>query len=455
MDAGSAIEDGEDNKGTNYGKIATAISNMQKQGIFIKLPLINRADFGFVPDESTNSIIYSLKAINGIGDDVVRLLMENRPYCSMEDFYQRMIETKLIKKSQMIQLIKAGCFVELDCSDRRKTMCDFLGQYVINEITNLTMSQFNKIIQYGNKYHFILEQVHMAIRHKFFKDYVLNENFLYKLYVDKTKKLLKRGYHDRWFKLDESSMKFFTEYYSEDSVEDVEGEFFIISEKKFLKENDEKIKVLRDWMNDEQTIKRYNECQLMEEWEKDASGTVEKWEMDSLSIYTKKHELSEINNEKYGVVDFFKQPEEPVAYAYYTRRVRQQINGQTITIERQFPKNRIVRLAGTVLDKNKDKSLITLLTTTGVVTVKFNKGAFLHYNKQISVVDENGTKNVIEKTWLGRGSKILVCGYRVGNQFRVYNYADSIYKHTCNLITDIQENGDISVQTERTKVEED
>ena len=107
------------------------------------------------------------------------------------------------------------------------------------------------------------------------------------------------------------------------------------------------------------------------------------------------------------------------------------------------------------MDKNKDKGLITLLTTTGVVTVKFNKGAFLHYNKQISVVDENGTKNVIEKTWLGRGSKILVCGYRVGNQFRVYNYADSIYKHTCNLITDIQENGDISVQTERTKVEDD
>lgn len=455
VDAGSAIEDGEDNKGTNYGKIATAISNMQKQGIFIKLPLINQADFGFVPDESTNSIIYSLKAINGIGDDVVRLLMENRPYRSMEDFYQRMIETKLIKKSQMIQLIKAGCFVELDCSDRRKTMYDFLGRYVINEITSLTMSQFNKIIQYDNKYHFILEQVHMAIRHKFFKDYVLNENFLYKLYVDKTRKLLKRGYHDRWFKLDKSSMKFFTEYYSENPVEDVEDEFFIISEKKFLKENDEKIKVLRDWMNDEQTIKKYNACQLMEEWEKDASGTVEKWEMDSLSIYTEKHELSEMNNEKYGVVDFFKQPEEPVAYAYYTRRVRQQINGQTIIIERQFPKNRIVRLAGTVLDKNKDKGLITLLTTTGVVTVKFNKGAFLHYNKQISVVDENGTKNVIEKTWLGRGNKILVCGYRVGNQFRVYNYADSIYKHTCNLITDIQENGDISVQTERTKVEDD
>lgn len=427
---------------------------MQKQGISIKLPLINQADFGFVPDESANSIIYSLKAINGIGDDVVRLLIENRPYSSMNDFYQRMIESKKVQKSQMVQLIKAGCFIELDNTDRKQTMRDFISKYVVKEITNLTMNQFNRLIQYDSIYHFIPENIQMAIRHKYFKDYVLDEKFLYKKYIDKTKKALKRGYHDRWFKLDKDSMGFFNNYYSENCVEEVDGEYFIISEKSFLKENEDKIKPLREWLSKEDTIKIYNECQLKEELTKDANGTIEKWEMDSLSIYAGKHELKDINTEKYGIVDFFKQPEKPVAYDYYTRKIKQTVSGQTIIVEKKFPKNQIVRLAGTVLDKNKDKGLITLLTNTGVVTVKFNKGTFLHYNKQISVIDDKGNKNVIEKTWFGRGSKILVSGYRKGNLFIAYKYADSVYKHTCNLITEIEKNGSIIVQTERIQVED-
>ena len=65
----------------------------------------------FSPDEEHNRIIYALKAINGIGDDVVRILLENRPYRDMQDFYERMIETKLIKNSQMMQLIKKQEFL--------------------------------------------------------------------------------------------------------------------------------------------------------------------------------------------------------------------------------------------------------------------------------------------------------------------------------------------------------
>ena len=51
----------EDNKSTNYGKIAKAIADMQKNGMTVSLPLINEAKFEFVPDAKNNRIIYSFK----------------------------------------------------------------------------------------------------------------------------------------------------------------------------------------------------------------------------------------------------------------------------------------------------------------------------------------------------------------------------------------------------------
>lgn len=452
-----ADEEVEDNKSTDYGKIASAISNMQKHGISVSLPLINKAEFGFIPDEKTNRIIYSLKAINGIGDDVVRLLIEHRPYLSMADFYDRMIETKLIKTSQMIQLIKAGCFIELDNTDRISTMREFLINHVISPASKLTLQQFNRLIQFDDIYHFINKDVKMAIRHKFFKDYVLDECFWYCDYIDETskRKLPRKGYHDRWYKLDDDSMDFFQQYYTENSVTTVADEYFVISEKKFLKENDKLIQPLKDWMAQESVVDKYNWCLFQEAWDKYAKGTVAKWEMDSISIYNEPHELIGVDNYQYGIVDFFEEPEKPVVYDYYTRTVKQMINGSEHKVKKKFPKYRIVRLAGTVLDKNKDKHMVTILTTTGVVTAKFNKGAFLHYDKQLSQINPDGTKSTIEKSWFTRGNKILICGYRDENQFRVYRYADTIYKHTCQLIAEIKEDGRITAITERMRVNEE
>lgn len=430
---------------------------MQKRGISIALPLINQADFGFVADEKTNRIIYSLKAINGIGDDVVRLIIENRPYTSIKDFYQRMIETKLVKTSQMIQLIKSGCFVELDNPDRAITMKNFIQRYVICSATKLTLQQFNRLIQFDTTYHFIPQSVKMAIRHKFFKDYVLDESFWHSNIIDENskRKLPKKGYNDRWFKLDSESMSFFQQFYTEQSVTAVEGEYFVISEKKLTKENEKLIQPLKDWMTQDNALKTYNWCLFQEAWNKYAAGTISKWEMDSLSIYNEPHELISIDNYQYGIVDFFTESEKPLVYDYYTRTVKQFVDGEEHKVAKKFPKYRIIRLAGTVLDKNKDKHMVTLLTTTGVVTAKFNKGAFLYYDKQISQVNVDGTKTTIEKSWFSRGNKILICGYRDENQFRVYKYSDTIYRHTCQLITDVLDDGRIIALTERKMMNEE
>lgn len=453
MDAG-ADEEVEENKSTDYGKIATAISNMQHRDIPIALPYINKANFGFFPDEEHNQIIYALKAINGIGDDVVRLILENRPYRCMEDFYTRMIDTKLIKNSQMLKLIKAGAFNEFD-TDREKLMKSFIKRYLVTECTSLGMQQFNRLISLDEKYGFVPGDLKLAIRHVYFKNYVLDDAFFYKNAVIEGRKIPKVGYHDRLFELDDTAMKFFLEYYTEDSVEDVKGEHYIISEKKFKKEYEKQISDLKEWLSNPETLKQYNHYLLQDVMEEYASGTESHWEMEALSVYaTTEHELATVDNELYGVKNYFEMPEEPVVYDYYKKRVKVKEGDSYRTEWKEFPKYKIQRIAGTVLDKNKDKHFITLLTTDGVVMVKFNKGQFAHYNQQISEIQDDGKKKVLEKSWFERGNKILVCGYRQGDIFRAYKYADSVYKHSCMLIKDINPDGTIQAAVERCNVNE-
>lgn len=451
MDAG-ADEDVEENKSTDYGKVATAISNMQHRGIDIAFPLINEAGFDFKPDEKNNRIIYSLKAINGIGDDVVRQIMEYRPYRNFDDFLIRMYGTKIIKTSQVIQLIKAGAF--MDSGSREEIMMHFIKTCIVSPVNKLGLNQFGRIMELNEKYSLMDQEAYQGVRHRYFKEYVLSDAFLVEKHIDKGKKVPKAGYHDRYYKLDKDAMNFFQQYYSEDSVVSVENESFIISEKKFIKENDKMIQPLRDWMNNPRTIEEYNGCNLLEAWEKYAEGTVSKWEMDSLSIYITEHELAHMQNDLYGVVNYFDLPEEPVVVDYYTKNIKQVLNGVEVRTRKKFPIYNIVRLAGTVIDKNKDRHTVTLLTTTGVVTLKLNSGLFLYYDKEISKVNENGVKQKIEKSWFTRGNKIIVSGYRNGDQFRVYKYANGIYKHSCCLITQVNKNGTIQANMERVSMEE-
>jgi len=438
-----ADEEIEDNKSTEYGKIATAISNMQQRGINVELPLINEADFGFLPDEKSNRILFGLKGINGIGDETARLLIENRPYMSMQDFYKRMIDTKLIKPAQMVKLIKAGCFTEIDSKNRQKTMRHYIENYLLTPCEKLTMLQLNKM----QEYEIIPKEYHLMIRFINFKKYVLSDEFLTRLYIDRSKKTIpKSGYHDRYFELDEISMPFFQEYFSESSIVGIKGENFIISEKKFTKEIEKKIIPLREWFNKQNVLDLYNSCQFNELWNKYAVGTISKWEMESLSFYYSAHELKNINEEQYGIVNFFDLPEDPTSYDYYPRF----INGE----RKMIPKYNICRLAGTVLDTDKNKHTISLLTCYGVVSVKFNKGQFLHYHKTISErLDENSTKKtVLENSWFKRGNKIFVCGYRQDHMFRAYRYSDTIYQHTVALVEELFDEGSVLLNTERVRL---
>lgn len=437
VDSGSLEmeNDTDKRKGTKYGKVAAAIAKIKSRNVEVALPLINEAEYGFKPDVPNNRIIFGIKGICGVGDDAAKVIVAERPYASFMDFIEKTKNS--IKVSHIINLIKAGCFTEIDNKDRRITMKKFISS-LIAPIEKLTLSQLNRIRQFE----MLPAELSITIRYIDFKKYVLSDSFLYREVVIPERKVPKCGYHDREFVLDDISMEFFTEHFSEDSVVGTYKDKYIVSEKKFNKEIDKLIVPLFEWLAKESTIDIYNNNLFLELWNKHASGTVSKWEMESLSFYHGEHELNNIKESLYGIENFFELPKEPEPYDYYFRY----IEGQ----KKCIPKYRITRLAGTVLDTDDKKYTVTLLTKYGCVNVKMSKGQFVYYNKTISVyLNGSDNKTKLENSWFKRGNKIVVCGYRNDSYFRNYRYADTIYTHTVSLISEIKKDGSLLLKAER------
>jgi DNA polymerase-3 subunit alpha len=194
--------------------------------------------------------------------------------------------------------------------------------------------------------------------------------------------------------------------------------------------------------NDSKYLSAINEKRLLKTYEdKNVIGSISKWEMDSLSFYYHEHELINIDFDAYSIKDFYSLGDSPNVVEYYKFR------GQ------DKPRFELVRICGTVLDKDKHKHIITVLTPTGVVKVKFYKGQFVFYDKQISRINEDGSKTVLEKSWFTRGNKVLITGYRREDQFIPKKYNDSVFKHSIQLIKEV--NGDrLKLQNERVGVEQ-
>jgi DNA polymerase-3 subunit alpha len=423
VNSASIDDEDEDSKSqsTNYGKIASAIGSMQSHGVKIGLPNINKAHFGFKPDLVEDQIIFGLKGINGIGDDVVQHIIQNRPYTSFDDFLVRMYDTSIIKKAQLIQLIKAGCFETF--GDRISVMKTFVNKLYIPK-EKLNLQNLNAVIECG----LIPQEMQQYSKLFNFRKYVM-------------KKIHRKVDKDKYYALDKISTPFYYENFSDQGIKEYSGNFPVISENVFKKEYDKKMDGIREWLSLPETLEQFNTKQYEMEWESVAEGTVSKWEMDSLSFYYTEHELEHIDYTRYGISKFGDLPEEPIVASTMTFR-----NGNS------RPKFKLDFITGTVLDKDKNKHTVALLTTDGVVTLKFSDGEFAYYNKQVSKPKPDGGKQIVEKTWFARGNKLVLCGYRRGAQFKPHRYKDTNVKHTTMLITAIGKDGSIKVETERKKI---
>ena len=388
-------------KATNYGKIASAIGKIQSAGVVIAPPDINKSSFTFSPDVENNEIRFGMSGITRIGEDLVKAIIANRPYTSIEDFTNRV----KVNKPQVINLIKAGAFDEF--GDRIELMKKY-AESVSDCKKRITLQNMKMLIDFG----LIPDEYDMERR-------VFNFN-----------KYLKKMKMGDYYGLDNIAFNFYSNRFDIDlctPCDDTESGFKIKQTKwdNIYQKHMDKIRPYVKEHNAE-LLKAVNERLISDVWNKYCLGSISKWEMEALSCYIHEHELAHIDYEAHGWDRFDDLGENPVIERYIP------IKGK------QVPIFKLSRIVGTVLDRDKSKKTVTLLTTDGVVLVKIY-GVFQNYDKQISERGADGKKHVIRKSEFSRGNKIIVTGVRDGQDFRAKKYKNTKF-HLVETIVEVNGN---------------
>ncbi|MDR2645860.1 MAG: DNA polymerase III subunit alpha, partial [Holosporaceae bacterium] len=101
----------------NIEKLCVYYQDAKKNGINIIPPDVNASEGDFIIDHSNNTIIYSLAAIRGSGDYVMKEIVKERkangPYESVFDFAERLELRKVLNRRFLENFIKAGAFDKL------------------------------------------------------------------------------------------------------------------------------------------------------------------------------------------------------------------------------------------------------------------------------------------------------------------------------------------------------
>ena len=381
-------------KSTDYSKLAKAIGDITSRGIKVSLIDINKSGFSFEPDEPNNEILFGLKGVNKIGGPVIDQIIGGRPYTGIIDFMNRCP----LNKTQMVSLIKSGAFDKIDnkwaseiCKENpRYAIMAYYVSLVCDPKKRLTLQNFNGLLKSGLVPGELNKQKQVFVFNKFLKD---------------NKKV------GKYYVFDEGSLNFYSQYYDLNELDVINGITCILQtkwDKIYQKEMDE----ARNWLkeNQDEVLNQYNNLLFNETWNKYATGNISAWEMESLCFYYHEHELANIDKHKYGIVNFSTLSYEPEVDYFFKRAGR------------DIPIFKLYKIAGTIISKNNTKASVVILTTDGVVNVKFTKEYYAMYNRQISEVQADGSKKVLEKGWFSRGTKIMVTGYRREDTFVAKTY---------------------------------
>lgn len=373
--------DEEDEKETkdktvNYFKMSSAIGEIRSFGVNVLPPDINRSSFSFKPVVAENAIYFGLKGLTRIGNNVIREILQNRPYQTPADLWEKVS----LNKIQATMLIKAGA---LDSFGDRDTI---LRQYCEQEA--------------DKKKTLNLRNAQMLIENNFVSSELKFESDLFRFNKHIRKNFL---YGDRFVLDNETSI--FLSHFGFTQVDILEGtEFFL--EKDWKKFYDKNMIPLKEWIkeNEDRLLEEVNQAAVQVLLDKYAKGNLASREMEALSYYYTYHELEAPEYQewlgKLGISNFFDLPEEPEVEAI--------VHGRKI-----FKLHRIV---GTSIGRDKQKHIAGISTMQGLVKAKFYRSQFLKYDKQIKLDGET------ESSWFLKGNILLLSGYRSGDQFIVKTY---------------------------------
>lgn len=401
-------------KTTNYGKISTAIGKMKMANIEVTSPDINKSKYTFSPDVESNIIRFGMSGITKVGEDLVKNIITNRPYTSISDFLSKV----KINKPQMVNLIKCGAF---DSFGKREDIMEDYVNLISDTKSVLNLRNMQMLINFN----LIPDDFDMVRR-------VFNFN-----------KYLKKFKVDNVFLIDNIAMNFIDKNFNIDNLqEDNRSESgFAILQTKWKKIYDSYMNKIRPYIKDhnKELLDAVNNRLTAEVREKYTLGSISKWEMDSVSCYFHEHELKNVDYSYYGFSNYFELPENPEVDTVLN------IRGKKI------PLFKIHRICGTVLDRDKLKKTITLLTREGVVTVRIFGDVFNHYDRQISERGADGKKHVVQKSFFSKGNKIIVTGIKREDSFQGKKYKSTPY-HLVELIKDIKSDGTL-ITEERLEVD--
>ncbi len=397
-----------DEKGqTNYGKIAKAVNDIKGRGIKV-LPIdINISEYGFTPNVKESAIMFGMKGLLNVGEDVIAEIIRNRPYTSFEDFCNKV----RLSKQPMISLIKSGAF------DQFKERKSIMAQYLFatgDKKKKITLQNMNGLIQRNMIPDELNEQRKVFEFNRYLKD------------------KCKRG---DYYVLDDRALNFINGKYDIP----IDGNLLLNCrtwDKVYQSEMDK----VREWMknNQDEVLYRLNKEIFISDWDKYAQGSYARWEMEVMCFYDHEHELAGVNKRRYGLIDYSELPEEPMVESLWRGRI---------------PIYRLARICGTVIAKDKMKSTVTLLAADeSVVTVKFTKEFFAMFDRQISQRRADGTKQIVERSWFKRGSLLVVTGMRRGTEFVSKKYSGTP-GHQIYKIDEVAANGSIVLRSERAQGE--
>ena len=400
----------EKTKSVDYGKVASAIGKFNTYGIKVSPPDVNTSSFTFTPVVKDNAILYGLRGITRLSISIIKEIMEKRPFNSMEDFLERV----KINKVQMSNLIKCGAFDKIEGKPREQIMAEYIDM-IADKKQRLTLQNMQMLI---NK-NLIPED--MVFYGKLFS-------------FNKFLKTCKKGDN---YELNEAAVNFIGNHFSANLINNGTE----IPQNRWDNVYKNAMEPMRVFLKEhrDEMLAKLNQSLYDEMFNKYAAGNISHWEMESVSFYSHQHELAEA---EHLYDDFFTLSEEPEIDYTFTSK-----DGNEVKI---FKLHRII---GTVIDKNKMKNTVTLLTPTGVVNVKVYKSQYASYDKQLSQKGDDGVKHVLEKSWFSRGTLLMVQGIRRGADFVPKKRKDSFYPVISKIIG-MRDNGILEFQTKRMEVEE-
>ena len=354
--------EGNITKGADFTEVSKAVNDMKED---VLPPDINKSQMKFITKDGKT--LFSLKAIAGLDVNTLDAILENRPFKSLEDFYTRMVETKLISPKKSITLIKSGAMDSLEDKERRLIMAD-LVKMIIPQKDKLTMVQ--------------LPYVRHILPSEFSK--------LLDLY-DFRNRIEGRNKE----KMNEEIEKLFITHYSKEVEYEFKDGQLNIDMKSWKKYYDKAIKPLKEELKKEEYAKEFTKQKRKEYWLEECGSTFEEGEIETILFNTENFIVdTELVSQRHEISEFKDLRNAP-------------FKGKN---SRGFPEYEISAITGVSLGYNHTKKLVYLLTKeSGVVILKMNRKTYGHYHE----------KSEGNKSWWERGTKLVVLGYKNGESFMV------------------------------------